>query len=109
MVGVAPASTQNVVPVMKSLRGLSVHWLEWLAVGAGRKVIGRSQQITYFYLLETTRPYAAEKLIESARVARRRAQYFAAFFERAEADLETGPRPVFLDAHSRRIDDYGLH
>ncbi len=83
---------------------MSVHWLEWLAVGVGRKVIGRSQQTTYFYLLETTHTYAAQKLIEPAPVARRHAQYFAAFFEKAEADLETDPMPVFLEAYSRRIE-----
>ena len=60
---------------------------------------------TCFYLLETTRAYAAEKLIEPAPVTRRHAEHFAAFFERAEADLETGPMPVFLEAYSRRIDD----
>jgi hypothetical protein len=60
---------------------------------------------TCFYLLETTRAYAAEKLIEPAPVAQRHAEHFAAFFERAEADLETRPMPVFLEAYSRRIDD----
>jgi predicted ATPase/DNA-binding winged helix-turn-helix (wHTH) protein len=64
-----------------------------------------SDPTTCFYLLETTRAYAAEKLVEPAPVARRHAEYFAAFFERAEADLETGPMPVFLEAYSRRIDD----
>jgi len=98
-----PILTNNAVKA--SACPLSVHWLEWLAVGIGRKVIGRSQPTTCFYLLETTRTYAAEKLIEPAPVARRHAQYFAAFFERAEADLETGPMPVFLEAYSRRIDD----
>jgi predicted ATPase/DNA-binding winged helix-turn-helix (wHTH) protein len=60
---------------------------------------------TTFYLLETTRAYAAEKLIEPAAVVRRHAEYFAAFFESAEADLEMGPMPVFIEAYSRRIDD----
>jgi Recombinase len=55
---------------------------------------------TCFYLLETTRAYAAEKLIEPAPVAQRHAEHFAAFFERAEADLETRPMPVFLEAYS---------
>jgi predicted ATPase/DNA-binding winged helix-turn-helix (wHTH) protein len=64
-----------------------------------------SDPTTCFYLLETTRAYAAEKLIEPAPVARRHAEFFAAFFERAEADLETGPMPVFLEAYGRRIDD----
>jgi len=64
-----------------------------------------SDPTTCFYLLETTRAYAAEKLIESAPVAQRHAEHFAAFFERAEADLETRPMPVFLEAYSRRIDD----
>ncbi len=64
-----------------------------------------SDPTTCFYLLETTRAYAAEKLIEPAPVARRHAEYFAAFFERAEADLDTGPMPIFLEAYSRRIDD----
>jgi hypothetical protein len=99
------AQVFDLIAVKASACPLSVHWLEWLAVGVGRKVIGRSQQTTCFYLVETTRTYAAEKLIEPAPVPRRHPQYFAAFFEKAEADLETGPMPVFLEAYSRRIDD----
>jgi hypothetical protein len=49
----------------------------------------------------------SEKLIEPAPVAQRHAEHFAAFFERAEADLETRPMPVFLEPYSRRT--YGLH
>jgi predicted ATPase/DNA-binding winged helix-turn-helix (wHTH) protein len=64
-----------------------------------------SGSTTYFYLLETTRAYAAEKLIEPMPVAQRHAQHFAAFFERAEADCETCPMPVFLEAYGRRIED----
>jgi tetratricopeptide (TPR) repeat protein len=64
-----------------------------------------SDPTTSFYLLETTRAYAAEKLTEPAPVARRHAEHFAAFFERAEADLEMRSMPVFLEAYSRRIDD----
>jgi predicted ATPase/DNA-binding winged helix-turn-helix (wHTH) protein len=64
-----------------------------------------SGHTTYFYLLETTRAYAAEKLIEPEPVARRHAEHFAAFFERAEADLETRPMPGFIEAYGRRIDD----
>jgi predicted ATPase len=60
---------------------------------------------TCFYLLETTRAYSTEKLGERAPVAQRHAEYFAAFFERAGADLETRPMPLFLEAYGRRIDD----
>jgi hypothetical protein len=42
---------------------------------------------------------------QPAPVAQRHAEHFAAFFERAEADLETRPMPVFLEPYSRRIDD----
>jgi predicted ATPase len=38
-------------------------------------------------------------------VAQRHAEHFAAFFERAAADLETSPMPVFLETYGRRIDD----
>jgi hypothetical protein len=48
-----------------------------------------SDPTTCFYLLETTRAYAAEKLLDPAPVAQRHAEHLAAFFERAEADLET--------------------
>ena len=64
-----------------------------------------SDPTTSFYLLETMRAYAAEKLAEPSLVARRHAEHFAAFFERAEADLEIRSMPVFLEAYSRRIDD----
>lgn len=64
-----------------------------------------SDPTTSFYLLETTRAYAAEKLTEPAPVARRHAEHFAAFFERAETDLEMRSMPAFLEAYSRRIDD----
>src|SRR6202171_5022796 len=60
-----------------------------------------SDPTTCFYLLETTRAYAAEKLIEPAPVAQRHAEHFAAFFERVEADLEMRPMPVFLEAYGR--------
>lgn len=64
-----------------------------------------SDPTTCFYLLEMTRVYAAEKLVEPAAVARRHAEYFAAFFEEIEAELETDPLPAFPDAYSRRTDD----
>jgi predicted ATPase/DNA-binding winged helix-turn-helix (wHTH) protein len=64
-----------------------------------------SDPTTSFYLLETTRAYAAEKLTEPAPVAKRHAEHFAAFFERAGADLEMRCMPVFVEAYSRRIDD----
>jgi predicted ATPase/DNA-binding winged helix-turn-helix (wHTH) protein len=62
----------------------------------------------HYRLLETTRAYAREKLIESAEfdhVARRHAEYFRDLFERAEAELETRPTAEWLSVYRPHIDD----
>jgi predicted ATPase/DNA-binding winged helix-turn-helix (wHTH) protein len=62
----------------------------------------------HYRLLETTRAYAREKLIESAEfdhVARRHAEYFRDLFERAEAESETRPPAEWLPAYRPHIDD----
>jgi predicted ATPase/DNA-binding winged helix-turn-helix (wHTH) protein len=64
--------------------------------------------IVYYRLLETTRAYAREKLIESAEfdhLTRRHAEYFRDLFERAEAELETRPTADWLPAYQPHIDD----
>ena len=64
--------------------------------------------IVSYRLLETTRAYAREKLIESAEVdhvARRHAEYLRDLFDRAEAELETRPTVEWLDAYRLYIDD----
>jgi predicted ATPase/DNA-binding winged helix-turn-helix (wHTH) protein len=62
----------------------------------------------HYRLLETTRAYAREKLIESAEldpVARRHAEYYRDLSERAEAELETRPTAEWLAAYRPHIDD----
>src|SRR5437899_3034503 len=67
--------------------------------------------IVHYRLLETTRAYAREKLIESAeldRVARRHAEYYRDLFQRAEAEFETRPTAEWLAAYRPHIDDVRL-
>ena len=65
----------------------------------------------HYRLLETTRAYAREKLIESAeldRVAPRHAEYYRDLFQRAEAEFETQPTAEWLAAYRPHIDDVRL-
>jgi predicted ATPase/DNA-binding winged helix-turn-helix (wHTH) protein len=62
----------------------------------------------WYRLLETTRAYALEKLIESGEfehLARRHAEYYRDLFERAEVELQTRPAAEWLAAYGRRIDN----
>jgi len=64
--------------------------------------------IVYYRLLETTRAYAREKLIESAEFdhfARRHAEYLRDLLHHAEAELETRPTVEWLAAYRLYIDD----
>ena len=64
--------------------------------------------IVQYRLLETTRAYAREKLIESAELdafARRHAKYFRHLFEHAEAQLETRLTAEWLAAYRPHIDE----
>jgi len=64
--------------------------------------------VTRYRLLETTRAYALEKLMQSGefeQVARRHAEYCLDLFERAEAELQTRPAAEWLAAYGRRIDN----
>ena len=61
-----------------------------------------------YRLLETTRAYAREKLVENGefeQVARAQAELLRHLFERAETEWETRPAVEWLAHHSRRIDD----
>ena len=65
----------------------------------------------HYRLLETTRAYAREKLIESAeleRVAPRHAEHYRDLFQRAEAEFETQPTAEWLAAYRPHIDDVRL-
>jgi predicted ATPase len=65
----------------------------------------------HYRLLETTRAYAREKLIESAeldRVAPRHAEYYRHLFQGAEAEFETQPTAEWLAAYRPHIDDVRL-
>ena len=85
------------------------------AVDAVASLIGKSLvstdvggAIVHYRLLETTRAYAREKLIESTesdQVARRHAEYFRDLFEHAEAELETRPTAEWLATYRLHIDD----
>src|SRR3989441_2776154 len=64
--------------------------------------------IAHYRLLDTTRAYAREKLIESGeleRFARRHAEYHRALFERADAEWETRPTAEWLAAYRPQIDN----
>jgi predicted ATPase len=61
-----------------------------------------------FRLLETTRAYAFEKLVEAGEfnvVARRHARHYQDLFEAAEADAETRPTDEWLADYAPRIDN----
>jgi predicted ATPase len=62
----------------------------------------------WYRLLETTRAYALEKLMQSGefeQVARRHAEYCRDLFERAEVELQTRPASEWRAAYGRRIDN----
>jgi predicted ATPase/DNA-binding winged helix-turn-helix (wHTH) protein len=64
--------------------------------------------VVRYRLLETTRAYAFEKLIESGefeQVARRHAAYYRDLFERAEAEWETRPTAEWLEDYRYWIDN----
>ena len=64
--------------------------------------------IVHYRLLETTRAYARDKLIESAEFdhfARRHAEHYRDLFQHADAELETRPTAEWLAAYRPHIDD----
>jgi predicted ATPase len=69
--------------------------------------IDSSKMASEYFLLETTRVYAREKL-EAGDIAgeflRRHAQYLVEVFLRAETDWETRPTDDWLAAHARHLD-----
>jgi predicted ATPase/DNA-binding winged helix-turn-helix (wHTH) protein len=61
-----------------------------------------------YRLLDTTRAYSLEKLLESGegeQLARRHAEYYRDRFERAEIELEAWPAAEWLADYGRRIDN----
>jgi predicted ATPase/DNA-binding winged helix-turn-helix (wHTH) protein len=67
-----------------------------------------SGPVVYYRLLDTTRAYALQKLIESGAFetyARRHAECHRKLFERAEAEWEARPTAEWLGDYGRRIDD----
>src|SRR6266536_3437275 len=67
--------------------------------------------IAHYRLLETTRAYAREKLLESAEFehfARRHAEYYRDLFQRADAEFETRPTAEWRAAYQPHIDDVRL-
>ena len=64
--------------------------------------------VTSYRLLETTRAYAREKLVESGEVerfGRRHAEYQRQLLERAQAEWETQPTAEWLAAYGRELDN----
>ena len=64
--------------------------------------------VTSYRLLETTRAYAREKLVESGEVdgfGRRHAEYQRNLFERAQSEWETQPTAQWLAAYGRELDN----
>jgi predicted ATPase/DNA-binding winged helix-turn-helix (wHTH) protein len=71
-------------------------------------VMDATQGATRWYLLETTRAYALDKLDESGDrewLARRHAGYFRDLFARAETELKTRPAAEWRADYLRQIDD----
>ena len=67
-----------------------------------------TSNVARWYLLETTRAYALEKLDESgdrAWLARQHAEYFRDLFARAETELRTQPAAEWRAYYLRQIDD----
>jgi len=67
--------------------------------------------IAHYRLLETTRAYAREKLLERAEFehfARRHAEYYRDLFQRADAEFETRPTAEWRAAYQPHIDDVRL-
>src|SRR5215831_18559015 len=67
--------------------------------------------IVRYRLLETTRAYAREKLVESAEfehLARRHAEYYRDLFQRAGVEFETRPTAEWLAAYRPHFDDVRL-
>jgi predicted ATPase len=64
--------------------------------------------VVRYRLLETTRAYAFEKLIDTGeleQVARRHAEYYRDLFERAEAEWETRPTAEWLEEYRHGLDN----
>lgn len=65
-------------------------------------------EAVYYRLLDTTRAYARDKLVESGEagaVARRHAAYFLDFFREAENDLAAQPAAERLVVYTRQLDN----
>jgi predicted ATPase len=64
--------------------------------------------VTSYRLLETTRAYAREKLVQSGefgRFVRRHAEYHRNLFERAQAEWKTQPTAQWLAVYGRQLDN----
>ena len=64
--------------------------------------------VVYYRLLETTRAYARDKLIESGeleRFARQHVEYYRDLFERAGAEWNTSNTDEWLSSYGREIDN----
>ena len=64
--------------------------------------------VTWHHLLETTRAYALEKLVESGDLGdlhRRHAAYYRDLFEPADRERETRPRDAWLGLYARHINN----
>jgi predicted ATPase len=71
-------------------------------------VVDLTTLTTRYSLLETTRTYARERLIESGElelVARRHAEYHRDLFERAEGDLEAQSSTEWLATYGHLVDE----
>jgi predicted ATPase/DNA-binding winged helix-turn-helix (wHTH) protein len=88
---------------------------EWKVVEALSSLVAKSLVVADvanrgmpFRLLDTTRAYAREKLVESGErvtLARRHAEYYRALFERAEAEWETRATKDWLGDYAPQIDN----
>src|SRR5271165_3039439 len=80
--------------------------LSWPTSATCPRIIGDVSP--YYRMLETTRAYALESLIESSEVdavARRHADYYRQLCERVEAESETGSSADAAAAYRRHLDN----
>ena len=71
-------------------------------------VVAEMNRVAHYRLLDTTRVYALEKLVEngeSERVARRHAEYYRDLFQRASSEVEARPSTEWLAEYRPKLDN----
>jgi len=71
-------------------------------------VVAEMNRVTHYRLLDTTRVYALEKLVENGErehVARRHAEYYRDLFQRASSEVEARPSTEWLAEYRPKLDN----